>query len=173
MPGYTKSNLQRFNHPIPNKRQDSSLTHTPPNYGAKLKYTKEPDTQKPLNDEERKFIQRFSGTLLYLTHAVEINLLTSISAITSQQSKLTSTTMKITLQIIDYVATQEESVLIYSRSQMILATHRDAGHPKAPEACIRDGGKFSCQKHNIPTKQRCHTHHCTNNQEFHVIISRS
>ena len=38
--GYIKAALQRFNHPIPTRHQDSPLTHTPPNYGAIIRYTR-------------------------------------------------------------------------------------------------------------------------------------
>ena len=34
--GYIKATLQRFNHPVPTRRQDSSLPNTPPKYGAKI-----------------------------------------------------------------------------------------------------------------------------------------
>ena len=48
--------------------------------------------------------------------------------------------MKRTLQILDYVATQEEAVLTYSRSQMTLSTYSNAGYLNKPEARSRSGG---------------------------------
>ena len=116
MPGYVKSALQRFNHPIPTRRQDLTFLHTPPDYGAKIQNTKEPDTAEILNEEGNKFIHQVSGTLLYLVRDVDITLLTPLSAITSQQSKSTAKTMNRTLQILDYFDTQEEAVLTYSGS---------------------------------------------------------
>ena len=107
MPRYVKVALRCFIHPIPTRRQDSPSPHTPPKYGTKIQYTKEPDTTELLNEKGKRFIQRLRGTLLYLSRAVNITLLTPLGAITSQQSKPTATTMKLALQIPDYVATDE------------------------------------------------------------------
>ena len=54
------------------------IPHTPPNYGAKLKYTKDPDTTEILNDQGKKSMQIVSRTLLYLACAVDITLLTRL-----------------------------------------------------------------------------------------------
>ena len=126
MSSYIKAALQRFNHPIPTKLQYSPFPHTPPNYSAKVKYTKEPDTTEILNQRGKKFIQRVSGTLIYLAHAVDITILNLLSSVASQQYKPTATTKNRTLQILEYVSTQEEVFLTYSRSQMTLAMHSDA-----------------------------------------------
>ena len=49
MPGYTKEARQHINHPIPEKRQDSSYPHTPPKFGAKIQYADEQDTAQILD----------------------------------------------------------------------------------------------------------------------------
>ena len=84
LPGYIKASLQRFNHPVPTKHQDTPFPHTPSNYGAKVQYTKEPDNTEILNNEGKKFIKQVSGNLLYLARAVDITILTPLSAIASQ-----------------------------------------------------------------------------------------
>ena len=50
--------------------------------------------------------------------------------------------MKRRLQVLDYVASQEEAILTYSRSQMTLATRSDAGYLNKPEAWNWDGDNF-------------------------------
>ena len=85
MPGYIKPSLQRFDHPIPTKIQDSPFPHTPPNYGDKLQYTKEPETTEIRNDKGNKFLQQFNRTLLHLSRSVYITLLTLLRAIASQK----------------------------------------------------------------------------------------
>ena len=50
--------------------------------------------------------------------------------------------MNRTLQIIDYVATQEDAVLTYSRIQMTLASHSNACYLNEPEAHIWSDGHF-------------------------------
>ena len=50
--------------------------------------------------------------------------------------------MNRTLQIIDYVATQEDAVLTYSQIQMTLASHSNACYLNEPEAHIWSDGHF-------------------------------
>jgi len=47
-----------------------------------------------------------------------------------------------TLQLLDYLATQEEAVLSYHASDMILAVHSDASYLSEPKARSRAGGHF-------------------------------
>ena len=128
MPGYIKEARQRFNHPMTEKRQDSPYPHTPPKYGAKIQYADEQDTAQLLDKEGKRYIQQVCGTFLYLARAVYTTCLTPLSAIASQQSKPTTETMDRAKQFLDYVSTQEEPILTYSASKMILATHSDAGY---------------------------------------------
>ena len=57
--------------------------------------------------------------------------------------------MQRALQLLDYVATQEEAILTYSKSDMILATHSDAGYLNEPEACSRAGGHFFLSNNRV------------------------
>ena len=50
--------------------------------------------------------------------------------------------MEQTLQLLDYIATQEEAVLTYSASDMKLAVHSDASYLSEPQARSRAGGHF-------------------------------
>eukprot|EP00804_Cyclotella_cryptica_P021686 CCRYP_018270-RC/>CCRYP_018270-RC protein AED:0.44 eAED:0.47 QI:0/-1/0/1/-1/0/1/0/186 len=47
-----------------------------------------------------------------------------------------------TLQLLDYLATQEEAVLTYHASDMVLAAHSDASYLSEPQARSRAGGHF-------------------------------
>jgi hypothetical protein len=73
---------------------------------------------------------------------VDSTLLCPISAIASQSSKPTEDTMRYTLQLLDYLATQEDAVLSYHASDMVLAVHSDASYLSEPEARSRAGGHF-------------------------------
>jgi hypothetical protein len=48
--------------------------------------------------------------------------------------------MRQTLQLLDYLATQEDAVLSYYASNMVLAVHSNASYLSKPEACSRAGG---------------------------------
>ena len=50
--------------------------------------------------------------------------------------------MRHTQQLLDYLATQEEAVLTYNASEMILAAHSDASYLSEPKARSRAGGHF-------------------------------
>ena len=45
-------------------------------------------------------------------------------------------------QLLDYLASQEEAIITYSASDMILAAHSDAGYLNEPQARSRAGGHF-------------------------------
>ena len=82
------------------------------------------------------------GKFLFYGRAVDSTVLTPISAIASQQAQPTEEMMAQVKQLLDYLATQEEAVLTYSASKMILAVHSDAGYLNEPKARSRAGGHF-------------------------------
>jgi len=51
-------------------------------------------------------------------------------------------TMKKTKQLLDYLASQEEVVLRFNASDMILAGHSNASYLSEPKAHSRAGGYF-------------------------------
>jgi hypothetical protein len=142
MPGYVEKALERFQHVKPIRPQNSPYPHTRPNYGAKVQYAAEIDNAPAVGKEDQKFIQQVTGTLLYYARAVDPTLLTPLSAIASQQATPTQTTMERVRQLLDYVASQEDAVLTYRASDMILAVHSDAGYKNEMEAKSRAGGHF-------------------------------
>ena len=50
--------------------------------------------------------------------------------------------MQQTQQLLDDIATQEESVLTFNASDMKLEAHSDASYLSEPKACSRVGGHF-------------------------------
>jgi hypothetical protein len=65
-----------------------------------------------------------------------------LSAIASEQANPTEATMKKCKQFLDYVASQEEAVLTFRASDMILAIHSDASYLSEAKARSRAGGHF-------------------------------
>jgi hypothetical protein len=93
-------------------------------------------------NKAKQFIQQVCGEFLFLGRAVDSTLLCPISAIASQSSKLTKDTMQQTLQLLDYLATQEDAVLSYHASNMVLAVHSNASYLSEPKAHSRARGHF-------------------------------
>ena len=128
MPGYLPKALLRFNHLQSKKKQNSPYPHVAPQYGAKIQYTSDANNSPPLNKEATKYIQAVAGTLLYYGWAVNNIILPALSAIATEQAQPMERTKEILTQLLDYCATQEEAIITYSASKMILAMHSNAGY---------------------------------------------
>ena len=148
MPGYVERALAKFQHPKPKKPQNQPHPHIPPKYGATTQYATDDDTTPPVGPEQTKFIQQVSGTFMYLARAVDPTILTALSAIASHQSAPTERTLQRAKQLLDYLATQEDAVITYRASPMILAAHSDAGYLNEPKARSRAGGIFYLTTHD-------------------------
>jgi hypothetical protein len=60
----------------------------------------------------------------------------------TKQAKPTEATKKNVTQLLDYCATQEEAIISYNASKMILAVRSDAGYCNEKKTCSRVGGHF-------------------------------
>ena len=134
--------LLRFNHPQPKKKQNSPYPHVAPQYGAKIQYTPDVNDSPPLNKEETKYIQAVTGTLLYYGRAVDNTILLTLSAIVTKHAKPMEKTKETIKQLLDYCALQEEAVISYSESKMILAVHSEAGYCNKKKSRSQAGGHF-------------------------------
>ena len=82
----------------------------------------------------------------------------TISAIAAQSANPTTDTLAQTKQLLDYIATQEDAVITYSVSDMILNVHSDAGYLNESKARSRAGGHFflSTNKDSPPNNGAIH-----------------
>ena len=69
------------------------------------------------------------------------------STITSKQAKPTTDRMAMIKQLLKYPASQEEAVLSYSASEMVLAVHINAGYLNEPKTRSRAGEHFFLFNH--------------------------
>jgi hypothetical protein len=141
MPGYVRKALKQFQH-IFKKKQNQPFPHKEIIYGANKQYATQESTAPPATKDEKKFIQKVCGKFLFYGRAVDGTVLTPISAIASQAATPTKDTLAQTQQLLDYLATQEDAVLTYHHSDMILAVHSDASYLSEPKARSRAGGHF-------------------------------
>ena len=142
MPGYLTKALQRFKHEIPMSKQNSPHPHVAPQYGIKQQFTEEPTTSPPLGKDAAKYVQAVAGTLLYYARAVDNTILTALSAIATEQANPTENTLTKVKQLLDYCATQDDAVIEYNASNMILTVHSDAGYCNEKNSRSRAGGHF-------------------------------
>ena len=141
MPNYVKKALKQFQHTV-NKLQHAPYPSVPIQYGAKKQYATQKSSAPLVDAKTKKFIQQVCGKFLFLGRAVDSTLLCPISAIASQSAAPTTDTLKYTHQLLDYLGTQEEAVLSYHASDMVLAVHSDASYLSEPNARSRAGGHF-------------------------------
>jgi hypothetical protein len=141
MPNYVKKALKQFQH-ITCKLQHSPYPSIPIQYGAKKQYATQGSTAPLLDNKAKGFIQQVCGKFLFLGQAVDSTLLCLISAIASQLSKPTTDTMQQKVQLLDYLAAQEDAVLSYHASDMVLAVHSNASYLSEPKARSRARGHF-------------------------------
>ena len=93
-----------------------------------------------------------TGTLLYYARAVKSTMLIALSALASEQAIPTKNTMKKVLIFLNYAASQEEAVVMYHASDMVLACHSDTLYLSEPGAWSRTGGKLSLSNYaTMPT----------------------
>jgi hypothetical protein len=128
MPGYVPDALNQFGHELPRHRQDSPYPHTPPNFGAKRKFVDTSDDSPVLDAAGKRFIQQVNGRFLFLGRAVDNTILVALRSLAAQQAAPTEETRKQAKQLLDYVATQEEAIITYRASDMVLACHSNASY---------------------------------------------
>jgi hypothetical protein len=142
MPGYVKKARTEFGHEMPKRRQDSPYPAETPKYGAKVQYAQAADQSPLLDNKGKKFIQKVTGKFLYLGRAVDLTILAALSSIAAQQASPTEKTRQHAQQLLDYLATQEEAIITYQSSDMVLAVHSDASYLSESKARSRVGGHF-------------------------------
>jgi hypothetical protein len=142
MPGYVKRALVRFGHKIPKIPQHQPHKHTIPTYGAMVQYAKPEDSTRLLSKVEKKIVQQVLGTFLYYGQAVDSTMLTALSSIASTQAKPTQETMENIKLFLDYAASNQDAIITYNASDMILAVHSNASYLSKPKGRSCAGGHF-------------------------------
>ena len=95
-----------------------------------------------LEKDRKLYIQKANGNFLYLDRCVYSTILTALSSIASQQSNPTEATKRRMMQLVDYIATQEEAIITYSASNMVLTVHSNASYLSKPNAQSQARGHF-------------------------------
>jgi hypothetical protein len=141
MSNYVKKALKLFQREV-QKEQHFPYPCPPIIYGAKVQYAKQAIKSPTVDAKTKKFIQQVCGKFLFLGQALDSTLLCPISAIASQSANPTEKTLELTHHLLDYLGTQEEAILTYNASKMVLAAHSNASYLSKPNARSRDGGHF-------------------------------
>jgi len=140
MPNAVQKALLRFNHVKPTKPQYQPYPHQPIVYGAKAQYETLPVKSPKLDKAGTKFIQEVTGVFLFLARAINGRLLPALSPLASEQASPTEETMRKCKLFLDCMATEEEMILTYHKSNMVLAVVSDASYLSETKSRSRVGG---------------------------------
>jgi hypothetical protein len=110
-----------------------------------------------------------AGTLLYYGRAVDSTILTSLSSLATKHAKPMQKTMETVKQLLDYCPTQDEAIITYLASKMILNVHSNAGYLNEKKAYRQASGHFSYQTMTRPPQQWRNPNQHDNNQRSDVI----
>ncbi len=141
MPNYVKKALQLFQHKV-QKEQHSPHPCSQIIYGAKVQYANQAVKSPAVDAKAKRVIQQVCGKFLFLGRAVDSTLLCPISVIALQSANPAEETLELTHHLLDYLETQEEAVLTYNASKMVLAAHSNTSYLSKPNAKSRAGGHF-------------------------------
>ena len=81
MPGYINKQLVKYKHPPPKRRQDCPYEPHPIKYGKQSDSVVHEKISPPLSTAEQKYVQGVIGSFLYYAGAVDLTILTALSAI--------------------------------------------------------------------------------------------
>jgi hypothetical protein len=147
--------------PFSTKMAGSTISPCQAHIWGKKQYSQVEDYSHALNKAEKKFIQEVCGVFLYLACAVDGGLLPALSSPASQQANPTEKTMELCKQFLDYMAIQEDAILTYRTSNMVLEIHSNTSYLSEPKSYNRTGGHmFMAGKDDIPF----------NNGDFLIIL---
>ena len=150
MPGFVTNALHKFQHPKPNKAQDSPYPSTAKQYGIKVQLTNPIDTTARLPPHEIKRLQQIIRMFLFYSRAVDPTLLTALSELSSTQATATDATKRACHQFLDYCNTHPSSTIRYHASDMVLKLHSDSSYLNAVSARSGQGGHFFLGKKSDP-----------------------
>lgn len=126
MPRNAKKVLKCFKQNKPTKPHHQP--HPPPKYGSKVQHFKPNDTLPPLDKSSKKFIQEVTGMFLFYARVVNSTMLVTLSSLAAEHATPTERTIQKYLQFLDYTATQDDAIVTYKASKMVLAIHGDASY---------------------------------------------
>jgi hypothetical protein len=109
-----------------------------------VQYAKAIDASPAATKNKEKYIRQVIGVLLYYGRAVNSTILVGLSSLAAAQAKPTKQTLSLVKWLLDYIATNPDTILTYKKSNRVLAVHSDASYLSEPSARSRVGGHFFC-----------------------------
>jgi hypothetical protein len=109
----------------------------PKKIGSKAQAPFPPNASPKLDEKGIKHIQQIVGSILYYARAVDMTLLAALSTIAINQTKAPTQTMEQCIQLLDYLACNQNPKVRFHASDMVLNIHSDASY-------LSESGAQSC-----------------------------
>jgi hypothetical protein len=135
--GYIKKKLQEYGHVIPSRLQMCPYSLEPKQFESKAQAPLPPNASPKLDDKGIKRIQQIAGSILYYARAVDMTVLSALSTIAINQTKAKKRTMERCIQLLDYLASNQNAKVRFHASDMVLNIHSDASY-------LSESGAQSC-----------------------------
>ena len=126
------------------------------------------ENSEHLYETESNVIQNIVGTFLHYVIAIDNTILTSLSDIAAEKSKVNKNTVKKITKVLHYLDTNPDAAIQYHANGMILYIHSNMPCLSVSEAKSRASGIFFLAG-NIPAGQDIHTFTPIINDSVHVV----
>ena len=150
MPGYVAAALLRFRH-LKRRQQISLHPHAQHTFGAKVQYATPIGDSPILSDELLKYIHQVFGIFLYYGIAINNTILVGLSDIDAKQSVATAITTARVDHLLDYLASNPKSTILYHSSGMVLFIHSYASYLLVAKARSHASGVYVLRDPNPGT----------------------
>ena len=111
MPGYIKTQIQRYKHRKPTRPQHSLHPVAPRRYIKSAHHPIPPNETPATGPDSILRVQQVVGSILYYARAVDLTALTALTTLGSEQAKATAHTLKSTEHLLGYLATHPNAKL--------------------------------------------------------------
>ena len=128
MPVYIKKKIQEYNHTISTILQMCPYSPEPKKIGPKAQAPLATNESPKLDEKGIKRIQQIIGSILYYARAVDMTVLAVLSTISIEQTKATKQTMDRSIQLLDYLASNQDAKVRFHASDMVMNIHSDASY---------------------------------------------
>ena len=81
-----------------------------------------------MDDDKKRYVQQVLGSFLYYARAINLTIQQPLNATIEEQSNPTEKTLERVSQLLDYMATNPDTVIRFYAPDMILNVHSDASY---------------------------------------------
>jgi hypothetical protein len=142
MPNYIKKKLQEYGHIIPTRLHSCPYHPEPRKFGTGAQAPLPPNATHPLDAAGIKQVQQIVDSILYYARAVDVTVLMGLSSIAFEQTKVTEQTMGRCINLLNYLASNQDAKVCFHASDMVMNIHSDASYLLETKARSRACGHF-------------------------------